>query len=286
MSNIMTADASEQVAEAALILASLNCGGTIGVVNIGVSISAMIYEITCIQTFQYYHSEKSKDDARGIQMLLYGPSQYVLAFAIALMGHISKTSFICQATILVTGVITLFADGFFIVRIWRVKRNQVLVAICILVAVAHIATNFDAETKLKILNLYQKMGTGALSVGPIKNVIICSIMVWCLSSKTATTKWSADMIERLIILTVSGGMLTTMSANQYVGGATPRVFEIATLIAYVAAPSQLYNLMFQIILGKLIRLPLYHDDPYRTTGIYSCLLPLSTSDRFSNTNGS
>ncbi|TBU47723.1 hypothetical protein BD309DRAFT_855387 [Dichomitus squalens] len=46
----------------AVLLAQINKGGTIGVGYLGVVASSMVYGVTCIQTFQYYRSERAKTD--------------------------------------------------------------------------------------------------------------------------------------------------------------------------------------------------------------------------------
>ena len=74
--------------QAALILASIDKGATIGVAYLGVAISAMyvssivdiesvgsrsscrIYGVTCIQTFQYYRSEKARADMTFLRFIV------------------------------------------------------------------------------------------------------------------------------------------------------------------------------------------------------------------------
>ncbi|TBU27838.1 hypothetical protein BD311DRAFT_865912 [Dichomitus squalens] len=241
MSQTSTVEAS---AEASLILSKINRGGTIGVINIGVAMSAMVYGVTCIQTFQYYRSAKSKEDSLFIKALV--PSLWFLdSVHQALVMHVSYFYLITNyanpaallqavwsipSTIIVTGVIAFLADGFFLLRIWRLKRNMVITANCILATVAHLATNLpypirflefrslvEAEAQLKAT------GTASLAVGAAANVVISGAMVWILSQEKATTR---------------RGLLTC-------------IFEIAALVSYLAAPSLLYNLFFEIILGKL-----------------------------------
>ncbi|TBU39975.1 hypothetical protein BD309DRAFT_378812 [Dichomitus squalens] len=62
--------AAKASAEAALVLSKINRGGTIGVVKIGVAFSAMVYGVTCIGTFQYYRSAKSREDSWFIKTLV------------------------------------------------------------------------------------------------------------------------------------------------------------------------------------------------------------------------
>ncbi|TBU53298.1 hypothetical protein BD310DRAFT_981196 [Dichomitus squalens] len=241
MNHTSTVEAS---AEASLILSKINRGGTIGVVNIGVAMSAMVYGVTCIQTFQYYRSAKSKEDSLFIKALV--PSLWFLdSVHQALVMHVSYFYLITNyanpaallqavwsipSTIIVTGVIAFLADGFFLLRIWRLKRNMVITANCILATVAHLATNLpypirflefrslvEAEAQLKAT------GTASLAVGAAANMVISGAMVWILSQEKATTR---------------RGPLTC-------------IFEIAALVSYLAAPSLLYNLFFEIILGKL-----------------------------------
>ncbi|PIL32260.1 hypothetical protein GSI_05505 [Ganoderma sinense ZZ0214-1] len=246
-------------AETAFLLAHLNRGGTIGVSLIGVAVSAMIYGVTCIQTFQYYRSENYKEDQWIVKTLV--PVLLVLdstheIFIIHIAYHYLITNYgnpqslelviwTIPAEIIVNAVIAFLVDGFFCVRVWKLSQNRFATGICAFATVTHLATNLlypirifafpsllEAETKLKAT------GTSGLGVGVVADVSISTAMVWSLTKEKIRSLRTASMVDRLVMLTITSGLLTT-------------VFEIVDLIAYVVAPSLLYNLFFNFLLGKL-----------------------------------
>ncbi|KAI8969883.1 hypothetical protein BD414DRAFT_502460 [Trametes punicea] len=241
------------------ILSQIELGPTIGVTYLGVAISCMIYGVTCIQTFQYYRSPKGITDTLFLKLIVIAlwlldtahqaliisiPYHYLIlnyANPIALL----TTVWSIPTEIIVNAVIAFTVETFFVLRIWKLSRNPFVTAICMLFTVAHLTMNLvfpirtffypnlvEAETKLK------STGSSGLGVAVVADVTISAAMVWYLRKGRTGLRKSDDMIGRLIMLTVTTGSLTT-------------TFVIANLIAYLAAPSQLYTLFFNFMLGKL-----------------------------------
>lgn len=245
--------------QAALILASIDKGSTIGVVYLGVAISSMVYGVTCIQTFQYYRSAKAKVDMSFLRVIVgllwlldtihqaliimipyfYLITNYANPFALL------RTYWAIPTEIILNAVIALTVESFFVMRIWRLSKNQFVTAACFVFTIAHLTMNLifpirvffypvlvEAETKLK------STASSGLGVAAVADVSISAAMVWYLHKGKTGMRRSDDMIGRLIGMTVTTGSLTTL-------------FVIANLVAYQAAPNALYNLFFNFMLGKL-----------------------------------
>ncbi|KAI8969879.1 hypothetical protein BD414DRAFT_540897 [Trametes punicea] len=243
----------------ALILSQIKLGPTIGVAYLGVAISSAIYGVTCIQTFQYFRSPKSITDMLFLKLIVI--ALWVLdsahqAIIISILYHYLITNYANPAALLeavwsigteiiVNAAIAFAVETFFVMRIWKLSRNTWVTSACMLFTVAHLTMNLvfpirtffypglvEAETKLK------STGSSGLGVAVLADVSISVAMVWYLRQGRTGLRKSDDMIGRLIKLTITTGSLTT-------------TFVIANLIAYLAAPAELYTLFFNFMLGKL-----------------------------------
>ncbi|KAI0706352.1 hypothetical protein C8Q76DRAFT_749278 [Earliella scabrosa] len=270
--------------QAKAILAAIDKGATIGVAYLGVAISSMIYGVTCIQTFQYYRSEKAKTDMSFLRAIVRSLTLDTVhqALIIEIAYHYLVTNYanpfaltrtVWYTEIIINAVIAFVVETFFVMRIWKLSRNQFVTGACMLFTIAHLMFPIrvfhypvlqEAETKLK------STGSSGLGVAVVADVSISIAMVWYLRRGKTGLRRSDDMIERLVILTITTGLLTTL-------------FVIANLIAYLAAPDQLYNLFFNFMLGKLYINALLTSLNSRTfvrgdngTSVHVNSMPLST----------
>ncbi|KAI0636109.1 hypothetical protein C8Q77DRAFT_616362 [Trametes polyzona] len=245
--------------ENALILSQLALGPTIGVAYLGVAISSAVYGITCIQTFQYYRSPRGSADTpflRFIVLILWMLDSTHQALIVQIVYHylvlnyanasaLLRTVWSIPTEIIVNAVIACIVETFFVMRIWKLSRNAFVTGACMLFTLAHLTMNLvfpirtffypvlvEAETKLK------STGSSGLGVAVLADVSISAAMVWYLRKGRTGLRKSDDMIGRLIMLTITTGSFTTM-------------FVIANLVAYLAAPAELYVLFFNFMLGKL-----------------------------------
>ncbi|KAI0833794.1 hypothetical protein BC628DRAFT_1414532 [Trametes gibbosa] len=232
------------------ILSQLALGPTIGVAYLGVAISSAVYGITCIQTFQYYRSPRGSTDVpflRLIVLILWMLDSSHQALIVQIVYHylilnyanataLLRTVWSIPTEIIVNAVIACIVETFFVMRIWKLSKNTFMVF-----TIAHFTMNLvfpirtffypillEAETKLK------STGSSGLGVAVVADVSISAAMVWYLRKGRTGLRKSDDMIGRLIMLTITTGM-----------------FVIANLVAYLAAPAQLYVLFFNFMLGKL-----------------------------------
>ncbi|EIW57859.1 uncharacterized protein TRAVEDRAFT_65494 [Trametes versicolor FP-101664 SS1] len=241
------------------IVSQLQRGPTIGVAYIGVAISSALYGVTCIQTFQYYRTPRGRIDTRLLrlmvivlwlldsthQALIVHVMYYYLIQNYLNARALLDTVWSIPTEIIVNGFIACIVEMFFIMRIWKLSKNPLITGACTIFAVAHftmslvypIRTFFypslvEAETKLKVT------GSFGYGIAVIEDICIAASLVWYLRKGRSGLCRSDDLIGRLVMLTITTGSLTTM-------------FVIANLVAYLAAPSQLYVLFFNFMLGKL-----------------------------------
>ncbi|KAI9069019.1 hypothetical protein FKP32DRAFT_1671725 [Trametes sanguinea] len=212
-------------------LSGISIGGTLGVTFVGVCISSMFYGVTCLQTFTYYRSARAKKDGRSLRLL-------VLALLALDSAH--------QAIVIHAAYNYLVLDVLdplkLILLVWSVPAEIVFNAVLTL---ANFSTNlayaiqtfqyndlFSAEKALR------NHGIGGLCVSVVTEAMLSLSLAYYLNAQRTGLRKSNDMITKLIALTVTTGMLTT-------------VFNIADLIAYIARPTDLYVLCFNFMLGKL-----------------------------------
>ncbi|KAI0759696.1 hypothetical protein BD413DRAFT_722215 [Trametes elegans] len=81
-------------------------------------------------------------------------------------------------------------------------------------------------------------GIAGLSISVATELMISSSVAYYLYSRRTGLQRSNDIITKLIALTITTGMLTTL-------------FNVADLIAYITARDDLYVLFFNFMLGKL-----------------------------------
>ncbi|KAJ3006402.1 hypothetical protein NUW54_g3951 [Trametes sanguinea] len=271
----------------ALILSQIQLGPTIGVGYLGVAISSAIYGVTCIQTFHYFRSPRLSSDKLLLKIIVTAlwmldtAHQAIIIFSLyhyLILNYANPASLLKEhwsigTEIIVNAVIAFIVESFFVTRIWKsgcersplnnqlmnisshtVSKNAYVSGACMLFTVAHLST---LATSLSMdyyithvpdpppaMNLrayisdQDSTGSSGLGVAVLADVSISAAMVWYLHRGRTGLRKSDDMISRLIILTITTGSLTT-------------TFVIANLIAYLAAPAQLYTLFFNFMLGKL-----------------------------------
>ncbi|KAI0706365.1 hypothetical protein C8Q76DRAFT_749326 [Earliella scabrosa] len=251
----------------------------------------MIYGVTCIQTFQYYRSEKARADVTFLrfivgflwvldtihEVLIIMIPYYYLVTNYANPFALLRTYWAIPTEIILNAIIAFTVESFFVMRIWKLSRNPFVTGACFVFTVAHGAMNLifpirvyfypiliEAETELK------STASAGLSVAVVADLAISGAMVWYLNKGKTGIRRSDDMIGRLIAMTITTGVLTT-------------VFVIANLIAYQAAPEELYNLFFNFMLGKLYINALLTSLNSRTfvrggneTSVHVNSMPLST----------
>ncbi|CCM06805.1 uncharacterized protein FIBRA_09106 [Fibroporia radiculosa] len=235
----------------------ITAGSTIGVGYLGTIVSGILYGVTCVQTFHYFRSV-TKDhwiikvlvltllvlDTLHQALIIHVFYWYLIdnyLNPIALLESVWSIG----SEIIVNAVIAFLVESFLVYRVWKLSQNRMLAGLCEAFTVGHLTMNLvfpirglyipnllEAEAKLKTT------GSSGLAVAVVTDVLISASLAFYLHKNRTGFHRSDTMIDKLIALTVTTGILTT-------------VFVIANLIAYLTAPAALYVLFFNFMLGKL-----------------------------------
>ncbi|EIW57884.1 uncharacterized protein TRAVEDRAFT_29797 [Trametes versicolor FP-101664 SS1] len=241
------------------IFKEISLGGTLGVTFIGVCVSSMLYGVTCLQTFTYYRSAKAKNDG----WLLWSLVAALLAFDSAHQAVVIHAVYnylvldfanpfkvinlvwSIPTEVVLNAILALILNGFLTFRLWKLSTRYYLTAIAATLSIGNFGTNlpyairgfqynniFAAETILRT------QGIAGLCISVTTEAMISFSLAYYLHRRRTGLRKSNDIITKLIALTVTTGMLTTL-------------FNVADLIAYVTAHDNLYVLFFNFMLGKL-----------------------------------
>ncbi|KAL1949732.1 hypothetical protein VTO73DRAFT_8613 [Trametes versicolor] len=214
----------------------------------------MLYGVTCLQTFTYYRSPKAKTDTwllwSLVAALLVFDSAHQAVVIHAVYNYLvldfANPFKVVTLVWSVPAILALILNGFLTFRLWKLSTQYYLTGIAGALTLANFGTNlayairgyqydniFAAETVLR------HQGIAGLSISVATESMISFTLAYYLHNRRTGLRKSNDIITKLIALTVTTGMLTTL-------------FNVADLIAYVTAHNNLYVLFFNFMLGKLI----------------------------------
>ncbi|KAJ8469025.1 hypothetical protein ONZ51_g9270 [Trametes cubensis] len=232
--------------------------GTLGITFLGVCISSMLYGVMCLQAFHYYRSARAQSDGRALYVLvaaLFGLDSVhqivvihvVYNYLILDFANPSKVTGIIwslPAEIILGAILALVLNGFLTFRVWKLSRRVDFTAIASSLSLGNFGTTlsfairgsqynniFAAETDLR------RHGITAFFLSVAVEVMISSTLVYYLYSRRTGLQRSNDIVTKLIILTVTTGMLTALC-------------HVAEAVSYVAEPDQFYVLFFNFVVGK------------------------------------
>ncbi|KAI0648798.1 hypothetical protein C8Q79DRAFT_472087 [Trametes meyenii] len=244
------------------IFADISLGGTLGVTFLGVCVSSMLYGVTCLQTFSYYRSAKAKSDGHILHALVaallifdsahqaivihavynYLVIDFANPFKVITVVWSVPTEIVLNA---ILALILNVVPRFLTFRLLQLSKRYSLPIIAGVLSLANFGTNltyairgypfkniFEAEVALRT------QGIAGLSISVATEFFISLSLAYFLHSRRTGLRKSNDIITKLIMLTITTGMLTTL-------------FNVADLIAYVTAHNNLYVLFFNFMLGKL-----------------------------------
>ncbi|OSD07715.1 hypothetical protein PYCCODRAFT_342690 [Trametes coccinea BRFM310] len=240
-------------------LSGISIGGTLGVTFVGVCISSMFYGVTCLQTFTYYRSSRAMKDGRSLRLLvlallvldsahqaivIHAAYNYLVLDVLNPMKLIALVWSI-PAEIVFNALLALILNSFLTFRLWKLSRWYLLASIGAILTLGNFSTNlayaiqtFQYDDLFSAEKTLRNHGIGGLCVSVVTESMLSLSLAYYLNAQRTGLRKSNDMITKLIALTVTTGMLTT-------------VFNVADLIAYIARPSDLYVLCFNFMLGKL-----------------------------------
>ncbi|KAL1949733.1 hypothetical protein VTO73DRAFT_8614 [Trametes versicolor] len=160
--------------------------------------------------------------------------------------------------VVLNAILALILNGFLTFRLWKLSTRCYLTAIAVRnplllrknAADAKRAQGYPDCRKLRNEPWFQynnifaaetilrTQGIAGLSISVTTEAMISFSLAYYLHRRRTGLRKSNDIITKLIALTVTTGMLTTL-------------FNVADLIAYVTAHDNLYVLFFNFMLGKL-----------------------------------
>ncbi|KAI0353729.1 hypothetical protein OH77DRAFT_1522287 [Trametes cingulata] len=184
---------------ASIIFAHISLGGTLGVTYMGSTVSSMLYGLTCLQTVSYFRSKRAKADSHGLRLLV--------------------------ATL-------LFFDTVHQAIVTHICYNYLVLGVKDPLRLTLLVWSIPVEV---LLNLH---GIAALCMMVANELTISAFLAYYLYSRKTGVRRTNSIVNRLIALTVTTGMLTT-------------VFLVANLITYTMAHDDLYSLLFNFLLAKL-----------------------------------
>ncbi|KAI0667864.1 hypothetical protein C8Q78DRAFT_980812 [Trametes maxima] len=235
------------------IFAGISLGETLGVTFLGVCVSSMLYGVTCLQTFTYYRSAKARSDGRVLHALVAAllifdsAHQAIVIHAVynylvidfANPFKVLTVVWSVPTEIVLNAILALILNVFLTFRLLQLSKQYYLPAIAGTLSLANFGMQlypfkniFEAEVALRT------QGIAGLSISVATEFFISTSLAYFLHSRRTGLRKSNDIITKLIMLTITTGMLTTL-------------FNVADLIAYVTAHNNLYVLFFNFMLGKL-----------------------------------
>ncbi|KAI0319481.1 hypothetical protein OF83DRAFT_1170175 [Amylostereum chailletii] len=233
-------------------------GPTLGVLYLGIILSAMLYSLTCVQTFLYFQTYSCKDsriiklmilfmlavDSTHQALLIHAGYHYFItkyAQPVALSGAVWSL----VSSVFFNAVAGFVVESFFILRLYRFSGgNKWLCGSLFVLAIAHAGTVIAWPIQLLKLPLFSLLEAykGTAESG----FVIAVVIDWTMSISLVYYLWRSrthfkrtdTMINMLIAYTVSTGSLTS-------------IISFMDLISYAAWPKQFYYAFFNFMLTPL-----------------------------------
>ncbi|KAF8076043.1 hypothetical protein FPV67DRAFT_394874 [Lyophyllum atratum] len=230
---------------------------TMGASLIGVICAAILYGVSCVQTWYYF--DKYPKDVWYIKALVGG----VWIFDSVHQGLISHTVYTYVITnfnnpailddmvwsilleVLFNGFIGFFVQGFLALRVWRLSgRNVPLMVVTVGLVVAEFGCSvaFTIQS-MKLVTWAQLAQLKGLSMAvnilaAVTDALIAGALCFFLHRSRTGFRKSDTMISKLIMFTVSTGVLTSICA-------------IASLVSIIVWGQTLIYVAFYFSLGRL-----------------------------------
>ncbi|PIL33603.1 hypothetical protein GSI_04226 [Ganoderma sinense ZZ0214-1] len=255
-----------------LLFVRIDLGSTLGVTFLGVAVSSMIYGFTCLQTFNYYHSSRAKADNAFLRCLvsllflcdtfhqilvLHATYHYlILGFAQPVTLSTTLVWSLPAEIIMNVCILAFLLNSFLTHRLWRLSHHVYLAVCAALLTVANIAVNLGESFPSTLISRKPPFisissfctthslrdsrihGTVGLSISLATDLFISLSLCYYLHQSRTGLRGSDGIITKLIALTITTGMLTTLC-------------NLADVIAYITARDNLYDLFFNFMLAKL-----------------------------------
>jgi len=235
----------------------LKLDNTLGAAFIGNIVAAVLYGITCLQTFVYY--KKGKGDQAWFKAIIYF-LWFLDTFHLALITHALYfyliTSYANPLTLLfptwsilsqvyVTCVSDLIVRVIYARRVWMISRN-VFIALLVVVTstvalsagIAFASLAFKGKTFASLTHISYLMYT-ALGSAVVADIIIASALCTSLARSRTGFKKTDSMVTVLMLYAINSSVLTT-------------VCSAACFVTYTIWPEQFTFIGIYFCLSKLI----------------------------------
>ncbi|TFK39024.1 hypothetical protein BDQ12DRAFT_87741 [Crucibulum laeve] len=206
---------------------------TFGAVFIGVLVAGALWGVTCMQTYEYFeHNTSDRWILKSLVTIVFVSD----TFHQALMSHTIYTYLVTNyfdptylikvvwslvAELLASGVVSLIAQGFFAWRVWILSRGRkgmavVTLLVCLVlgnftVTIVYFVRALNTSTFIELRNL-STLSRALNTIGVVADVAITMAMIWLLHSMKTGFHRSNQIISRLILFSLSTGLLTTLCA--------------------------------------------------------------------------
>ncbi|KAI0364585.1 hypothetical protein BV20DRAFT_828113 [Pilatotrama ljubarskyi] len=228
-------------------------------VIIGSSISAVLYGITCLQTYLYF--QRYPED-RAYLRITVGTLWLLDTLATVLLSHAQYTYFVFNYRTLiddliipwsfaaengVTLLIIFVVQCYFAISLWRFARqNKMLVGSIIVLAVISFGLGMQATVRLFLDHTVAGLGIrsnriiGGIfqSTAALCDVLITGGLCYYLDARRSGIRTTDSILSRLVGYAIKRGALTALS-------------QIALFITWIAFPNRPYFIPLQTSGGKL-----------------------------------
>ncbi|KAF9008813.1 hypothetical protein BDQ17DRAFT_78435 [Cyathus striatus] len=227
---------------------------TLGAAYIGVLCAAMLYGVSCVQTWFYFN--RYPKDVWYIKALVTAVWMFDTVHQ-ALISHtvyryvitnfdnpaiLARMVWSILLEVLFNGFIGLLVQGFLTMRVWRLSNSNVsltaIVATIVLAEfVAFAIQSMQLHTWIELGRL-KGLSMTVNALGVLADTLIVAALFFFLHRSRTGFKKSDTMISRLILFTVSTGLLTTICA-------------IASLVSILVWGKTLIYVAFYFSIGRL-----------------------------------
>ncbi|KAJ7053767.1 hypothetical protein C8F01DRAFT_1260392 [Mycena amicta] len=251
-------DMASQSAPLPIPIVLPNLFPTWGITFIASNLSAILYGVTCIQTFLYFRNwHKDPKSVQILVIILFLLDTFHQAQIMEMMYHYLIAGFfnplgldILDWTItggIAAGSATAFVvEICYVYRVWIVSQNSIILTVIGGgLTLAHLGLNISflqvipqQKTVQAGLTAVKSLVTSTLVVGTIDDTWLAGILVFCLWRERGRFSKTDDILRKLIAMTISTGVIVS-------------IVSIAQLISMLASSGTLWVFAFNLLLPKL-----------------------------------
>ncbi|KAI0792140.1 hypothetical protein C8Q75DRAFT_622167 [Abortiporus biennis] len=204
--------------------------GTLGATTIGLVAASIMYGVTCVQTYTYYHRENNDTKLlRGLVGILWVIDSLHLALILHFVYYFTVTNYFkplalldapwsVGAEVVITTINDVIIRLLFAHRIWLLSKNKIITFIVVGLSIFVAAIGFALAARIDQLRAFLDLGKISwliyLVFGGIASVdtLIATILCVLLNKLRTGHKRTDTQIQRLIVYSIHTGALTSLLA--------------------------------------------------------------------------